>query len=150
MRIAGQCGDFQELILELGFCYRWNFGLVSGLSLFESCKRRTYCRVFLLKRTPWYLQTDFNIQQNYKVAETKTIAFSATLQNLFNQRSVTAVNETIDSGFNFNYIGPNGLNTSAGTPFYQSIFQPYNIAASSNAALRTRAARPATVADHSR
>jgi hypothetical protein len=87
-----------------------------------------------LKRTPWYLQTDFNLQQNYRVAESKTISFSATLQNLFNQRSVTAVNETIDSGFNFNYIAPNGLNTSAGTPFYQATFQPYNIAALSNAA----------------
>lgn len=87
-----------------------------------------------LQRTPWFIQTDFNFQQTYKVAEAKTIVFAATFQNLFNERSVTAVNETIDSGFNFNYIAPNGLNTSAGTPFYQSIFQPYNYAALANAA----------------
>jgi hypothetical protein len=87
-----------------------------------------------LQRTPWYMQTDFNLQENYKVAESKTIAFSATLQNLFNQQSVTAVNESIDSGFNFNYIAPNGLNAANGTPFYQSIFQPYDYAALANAA----------------
>jgi len=87
-----------------------------------------------LQRTPWYIQTDFNFQQNYKVTESKVISFSATFQNLFNQRAVTAVNEAIDSGYNFNYIAPNGLNTSAGTPFYQAIFQPYNIASLANAA----------------
>jgi hypothetical protein len=87
-----------------------------------------------LQRTPWYMQTDFNFQQNYKVAESKTLSFSATMQNLFNQRSVTAVNESIDSGFNFNYIGPNGLNLGAGTPFYDATFHPYNYAALANAA----------------
>ena len=39
------------------------------------------------------------MQQTYKVSEAKTLSFSATMQNLFNQRSVTAVNESIDSGF---------------------------------------------------
>ena len=87
-----------------------------------------------LQRTPWYVQTDFNVQHNYKIAESKTITFSATLQNLFNQQSVTAVNESIDSGFNFNYIAPNGFNTGSGTPFYQSIFQPYNYGDLANAA----------------
>jgi hypothetical protein len=87
-----------------------------------------------LRRTPWYLQTDFNLQQNYKLGESKVLSFSATLQNLFNERSVTAVNQSIDSGFNFNYIAPNGLTLGNGTPFYQATFQPYNIAALSNSA----------------
>ena len=87
-----------------------------------------------LQRTPWYVQTDFNVQQNYRVSESKTVSFSATMANLFNERSVTAVNESIDSGFNFNYIGPNGLNTGAGTPFYDAIFHPYNYQALANAA----------------
>jgi hypothetical protein len=68
------------------------------------------------------------------VSESKTVSFSATMANLFNERSVTAVNESIDSGFNFNYIGPNGLNTGAGTPFYDAIFHPYNYQALANAA----------------
>lgn len=87
-----------------------------------------------LQRTPWYIQTDFNFQQNYKVAESKLISFSATLQNLFNEHSVTAINESIDSGFNYNFITPTGQNSFSGTPFYQAIFQPYNYAALANAA----------------
>jgi hypothetical protein len=88
-----------------------------------------------LKRTPWYLQTDFNFQQNYKVTESKLLSFSATLQNLFNERSVTAVNESIDSGFNFNFIAPGGYTLGNGPSFYQASFQPYNFSALSNAAL---------------
>ena len=88
-----------------------------------------------LQRTPWYIQTDFNFQQSYKLAESKTILFSATFTNLFNQKTMTAVTQTIDSGFTGgNYIGPNGLNLTAGTPFYQATFQPYNYAALANAA----------------
>lgn len=96
-----------------------------------------------LQRTPWYLQTDFNFAQNYKVSESKTLMFEATMQNLFNQRAVTAVNETIDSGFNFNFIGPNGLSLASGTPFYQSIFQPYNYSALANAAFSNTTNCPA-------
>jgi len=87
-----------------------------------------------LQRTPWYTQSDFNLQQNYKLSESKVLSFSATLQNLFNERAVTAVNESIDSGFNFNYIAPGGLTLANGTPFYQATFQPYNLTALSNSA----------------
>ena len=97
-----------------------------------------------LQRTPWYTQTDFNLQQNYKLAESKTISFAATFQNLFNQRSVTAVNETIDSGFNFNYITPQGFRLAQGTPFYQASFQPYDISALSNLARTNSSCGPGT------
>jgi hypothetical protein len=49
------------------------------------------------QRTPWYTQSDFNFQQNYKVSEQKVVSFSATFANLFNQRSVTAYNADITS-----------------------------------------------------
>jgi hypothetical protein len=87
-----------------------------------------------LQRTPWYIQTDFNFQQNYKLTESKSLMFSATFQNLFNERSVTAVNESIDSGFGNNFITPTGQNLFSGTPFYSSIFQPYNYQALANTA----------------
>ena len=87
-----------------------------------------------VQRTPWYMQTDFNFQQNYKVAESKTLSFSATLQNLFNQQSVTAVNESISSGFAGNYIGINGFTLTNGTPFYDATFHPYDYAALANGA----------------
>ena len=88
-----------------------------------------------LQRTPWYTQTDFNVQQTYKIAESKTISFSATFTNLLNQKSMTAVVQTIDSGFaGGNFIAPSGLPLAAGTPFYDATFHPYNYAALANAA----------------
>jgi hypothetical protein len=99
-----------------------------------------------LQRTPWYMQTDFDLQQDYKVGESKTVSFSATLQNLFNQQSVTAVTQTVDSGFSQNYIAPNGLTTGAGTPFYDAIFHPYNFAALANSAYTST--QPGCAATH--
>ena len=49
------------------------------------------------RRTPWYTQTDFNLQQNYKVSENKIITFTATFSNLLNQRAITAYNADITS-----------------------------------------------------
>jgi Carboxypeptidase regulatory-like domain len=97
------------------------------------------------KRTPWYDQTDFNFQQNYKIGESKALSFSATFTNLLNQRSVTQVEGNISSGFSANYIAPGGSflvsptvglvgGTSAGTPFYAAVFHPYDFAALMNAA----------------
>ena len=106
----------------------------------------------ITQRTPWYIQTDFNFQQSYKVSESKTVSFTATIQNLFNQRSVTSVEENITSGFNYNYISPFPLTgslcgnpptagvsciTGDGTPFYAASFHPYNISQLLNAATQT-------------
>jgi hypothetical protein len=49
------------------------------------------------QRTPWYTQTDFSLQQNYKVGESKMLTFSANAINLLNQRAVTAYNADITS-----------------------------------------------------
>jgi Carboxypeptidase regulatory-like domain/TonB dependent receptor len=87
------------------------------------------------KRTPWYNQTDFNLQQNYKVGETKVLSFTATFTNLLNERSVTSVEGNIDSGYaTANYIAPGGFTTGDGTPFYAATFHPYNYTALMNSA----------------
>jgi hypothetical protein len=86
------------------------------------------------KRTPWYYQTDFNLTQNYRITESKTLGFSGTITNLLNERSVTQLQANIDSGFNPNYIAPGGHTLFDGIPFYTSAFQPYNFAALLNSA----------------
>jgi len=86
------------------------------------------------KRTPWYNQTDFNLTQNYRITESKTLGFSATITNLLNERSVTQLQANIDSGFSPNYIAPGGHTLFDGIPFYTSAFQPYNFAALLNSA----------------
>jgi hypothetical protein len=98
----------------------------------------------ITQRTPWYNQTDFNLQQNYKISEKKTLAFSATIGNVLNERSVTSVEGNIDSGYSYNYIAPGGSfptgaaglvgGTGAGTPYYAASFHPYNIQTLMNAA----------------
>ena len=88
------------------------------------------------KRTPWYNQTDFNLTQSYKITESKTLGFSATITNLLNERSVTALQENITSGFNSNFIAPGGTTNTltAGIPFYIAAFHPYDVAALLNLA----------------
>jgi Carboxypeptidase regulatory-like domain len=87
------------------------------------------------KRTPFYMQSDANVQQNFKITERFILGFSATIANVFNEHSVTSVEGNADSGFNYNYIAPGGLITGDGTPFYAASFHPYNLAQLMNNAL---------------
>ena len=48
-------------------------------------------------RNPWYIQSDFNIQQSYKIGEAKAVSVGATFTNLFDQRAVTAGESTNSS-----------------------------------------------------
>jgi hypothetical protein len=78
-------------------------------------------------RTPWYVQSDLNFQQNYKVSEQKVLSFSATFSNLFNQHSVTAYNEQIDSGNFYDFGAPNGTFVFNGVAFYANAMRPYSL-----------------------
>jgi hypothetical protein len=77
-------------------------------------------------RTPWYNQTDFNLQQNYKLSEQKVLSFSATISNLLNERSVTAYYPFVDTQNFGQYLAPGGLGISAGLPAYAAYLAPYN------------------------
>jgi hypothetical protein len=78
-------------------------------------------------RTPWYIQSDFNISQGYKISDSKAVNFTATFTNLFNQHSVTAVNEQIDTSYGFNYATPGGFAFYQGTAFYAAAENKYNV-----------------------
>jgi len=98
------------------------------------------------QRTPWFTQTDFSIQQNFKIGESKTLGFEVDAINLLNQRAVTAVNEDITSlaiGNQYITLNPAQSGTSPcavggtalagtcyigdGTPFYAAAERPYNV-----------------------
>ncbi|MBZ5683315.1 MAG: TonB-dependent receptor [Acidobacteriia bacterium] len=92
------------------------------------------------QRLPWFTQSDFSIQQNYKISETKQLTFSANFMNLLNQRAVTAVNEDITSlAVTNQYIAVNSTNPSAacafgtqcrivdGQNFYSAVEAPYDV-----------------------
>jgi hypothetical protein len=79
------------------------------------------------RRTPWYIQTDLQISQDFKVSEGKTLEFSVTSPNVFNQHAVVAYWQSIDSDFYPQYLTPGGLGVSSGTPFYKAAESPYNV-----------------------
>jgi hypothetical protein len=79
-------------------------------------------RVF---RTPWYTETDFNLQENYKLGETKVISYSITIPNVLNQRSVTAYYPFLDSQYFSQYMTPGGYPLS-GIPAYYAYETGYN------------------------
>ena len=89
-------------------------------------------------RTPWYMQSDLNFTQNYKLSEQKVLSFTATFANLFNQHSVTAYNEQIDTGNGFTFGAPNGTFIGNGVPFYANAMSPYSLSAVLNSPLQNQ------------
>ena len=114
------------------------------------------------RRTPWYLDSDFNFKQSYRISESKAVSFDATFSNILNQHSVVSRGQQIDSGYAQNYIGPQSsacladnlaqptpLNSSScalsdGIDAYASFMAPYNYTALMNAA-PTNSGGPITV-----
>ena len=92
-----------------------------------------------VQRTPWFTQTDFSIQQNYKVTESKELTFSVNATNLLNQRAVTAVNADVTSlAVNNQYIALNNPGSGPcafgaqcrivdGSTFYAAAETPYTV-----------------------
>ena len=77
-------------------------------------------------RAPWYTQTDFNLQQNIKITESKVLSFSATITNLLNQRAIEAYYPFVDTQYYPQYLQPGGLPIFAGVAAYQAYESPYN------------------------
>lgn len=66
----------------------------------------------VVKRTPWYIQTDANLQQDFKINknnEAQIVGFELTVSNLFNQHSVTSLNSAINSSQGSSSLTPGGL-----------------------------------------
>ena len=88
------------------------------------------------RRTPWFTQSDLQFQQGFKISESKSLTFSATVPNALNQRSTTAFWESMDSNYTYDqYLappspdcgGPCGLTN--GPAFYKAAMSGYNYAA---------------------
>ncbi len=82
------------------------------------------------RRTPWFTQTDFNLQHSIKVNknnEAQVLSFSATFNNLLNQRAVTSYWEALNSNYLGSTVFPGGFNISQGAAFYQAAETGYNV-----------------------
>jgi hypothetical protein len=98
------------------------------------------------RQTPWFIQTDFQFQQMFKVTESKTLSFSVTVPNLFNQHATTAYWQSMNSDYYPQFLAPtsaacaaqNAANTPTPIPgagctqafngyqFYSAAMSPYN------------------------
>jgi outer membrane receptor protein involved in Fe transport len=77
-------------------------------------------------RNPWYIQSDFNLNEEYRVTGSKALSFSATFTNLLNEHAVTSVNEQVDTPYLADqYITPGGFSAADGVPFYGAAMNPY-------------------------
>jgi hypothetical protein len=76
-------------------------------------------------RNPWYIQSDLQAKESYKIGNGKSVEFTATFTNALNQHVVTAVNEQLDSPYLANmYIQPGGFSAGDGVPFYAAAMNP--------------------------
>jgi hypothetical protein len=106
-------------------------------------------------RTPWYTQTDFNFQQNYKVSEQKVLSFSATFANLLNQHTVTAYQGELNTTYASQGISPPPAPGSTcsngncfivdGPAFYAAAERPYNISQALNSGSIFTGGGPVTI-----
>jgi hypothetical protein len=78
------------------------------------------------RRTPWFIQSDLNASEAFKIGDSKTISFEATAINALNERAVTAYWGAIDS-MNFSApLTPGGYNLYSGAALYQAAETGYN------------------------
>jgi hypothetical protein len=85
------------------------------------------------KRTPWYLDSDFNIKQSVNLGGTKSVSFDATFTNVLNQHRVVENWENIDSvNSGSNYIRAGGFNITSGLDFYSAAMSKYDYTAAMN------------------
>jgi len=88
------------------------------------------------RRTPWYTQSDFNLQHSIKVNknnEAQVLSFSANFINLLNQHAVTSYFEGFNSNHFDSALFPGGQNISGGAAFYQAAETGYDAQATATA-----------------
>jgi hypothetical protein len=86
------------------------------------------------RRTPWFTQTDFNLQHAVKVNknnEHQVLSFTATLTNLLNQRAITSYWGGFNSNSNASALFP--FQIFNGAAFYQTVETGYDPQAAATA-----------------
>jgi hypothetical protein len=82
-------------------------------------------------RSQRYVQTDFQLNETYKINERHSLNFTITPTNLFNQHAATVYIQQVDS--NSPYINQvqalvvGGHTIFDGVPFYSAVEHPYNV-----------------------
>lgn len=82
------------------------------------------------KRTPWFTQSDFNFKHEVRIdpnSGAKTVAFEATIANLFNQKAITQYEASLNSWPSITALFPGGVGLAgSGAAAYQAYETGYN------------------------
>ncbi len=79
-----------------------------------------------MRRTPWYTQSDFSFQHEVKTGEHQAFGFTANILNLFNQHSVTAYWQGLNSIYFATPLYPGTTGFYSGAALYQELETGYN------------------------
>jgi hypothetical protein len=86
------------------------------------------------RRTPWFIQSDLQVSQVYKISESKSLSYSVTVPNVFNRHSITAYWQSLDSDFYPQFLAPTSAacggpctQSANGYQFYTAAMSPYNL-----------------------
>ena len=77
-------------------------------------------------RTSWFTQTDLNVKQTYKLKESQSITFDATISNALNQHEVVAYYGSVDTANVPQFIAPGGIPFYYGGEAYSLYEHPYD------------------------
>jgi hypothetical protein len=77
-------------------------------------------------RTPWFTQTDLNLKQTFKIKESQSISFDATVSNALNQHEVVAYYGSVDTAYAPQFIAPGGIPFYFGGEAYSLYEHPYD------------------------
>ena len=84
------------------------------------------------RRTPWFTQTDLNVQHTFKVKERSSLTFSSNFTNLLNQHAPVSYWEGFGSNFTPSFLFP--FQIFGGASFYNTVENGYDPQAAANAA----------------
>jgi len=88
------------------------------------------------RRTPWYTQSDFNVDHSIKVGEHQALGFALNITNVFNQHAITAYYGGLNSTNFTTPLIPGQVTTggvtqnigfSSGADFYRILEGGYNV-----------------------
>ncbi|MGP0095885.1 MAG: carboxypeptidase regulatory-like domain-containing protein, partial [Terriglobales bacterium] len=98
-------------------------------------------------RSPWYTETDFQLQESYKVAESKVLSYAITIPNLLNQRATTAYYPFLESQYYPQFMTPGGqtLYQANSVPAYYAFETGYDYKALLNSMGGQTASGTATI-----
>jgi len=80
-----------------------------------------------MRRTPWYIQSDFSASHEVKLGAARSVKFDVTALNVFNQHAIVAYYEGMDTEYSSTPISPGGYGIYDGAKAYSAFESGYDV-----------------------